>query len=133
MRFSFSNIHRCWSNYLGRQPQLTSQNTSTPKFEVLPNEEAQLWSPYTDSGPSNKCIQPARTRTVATQLSALCEISGDLLVFFYHPSAMEKPVAKQPELKKLSEIHTRLEGWKKHLPRELEPKEGQSPHVLVMQ
>ena len=124
---------KCWSNYLGRQPQLATQNTSVPKFEVLPNEEAELWSPYTDSGANLKYAQPARTRTVALQLSRLCEISGDLLTFFYHPAAMEKPIAKQPELKKLSEIHTRLEGWKKALPRELEPKEGQTPHVLVMQ
>ena len=130
---TLTGYRRCWSNYLGRQPQLTAQNTSVPKFEVLPNEEAQLWAPYTDSGANQKYIQPARTRTVALQISSLCEISGSLLAFFYHPAAIEKPIAKQPELKKLSEIHTRLEAWKKDLPKELEPREGQSPHFLVMQ
>lgn len=78
-------------------------------------------------------MQPSRTRAVALHISELCEISGDLLVVFYHPAAMEKPLAKQSELRKLSDIHTRLEGWKKKLPKELEPKEGQLAHVLVMQ
>lgn len=126
-------MRRCWSNYLGRQPQLTTHNTSVPKFEVLPSEEAQLWSPYTDAGAGRKHTQPSRTRAVALQISNLCEISGDLLAFFYHPAAMEKPLPKQSELKNLSEIHTRLEAWKKNLPKEMEPKEGQLAHVLVMQ
>jgi hypothetical protein len=46
---------------------------------------------------------------------------------------MEKSQQKQSELKKLSDVHTRLEAWKKELPKELEPKEGQLPQVLVMQ
>lgn len=123
---------KCWSNYLGRQPQLAAHNMNVPKFEVLPSEEAQLWSPYTDCGAGHKHTQPSRTRTVALQLSKLSEISGDLLVFFYHPAVMEKPHSKQSERKKLTEIHTRLEEWKKNLPKELEPKEGQLPQALVM-
>ena len=77
--------------------------------------------------------QPSRTRAVALQISVLCEISGDLLLYFYHPTQLEKPISKQAELKKLSELHTRLEAWRKHLPKELEPREGQLPAVLVMQ
>ena len=104
-----------------------------PKFEVFPSEEAQLWSPYSDFGAGHKHTQPSRTRTVALQLSKLSEISADLLTFFYHPAVMEKPHSKQSERKKLTEIHTRLEEWKKTLPKELEAKEGLLPQALVMQ
>jgi hypothetical protein len=93
----------------------------------------EAWSPYSDKGAGQENVQPSRTRAVALQLSRLCEISGDLLVFFYHPSELEKSQQKQSELKKLSDVHTRLEAWKKELPKELEPKEGQLPQVLVMQ
>lgn len=67
------------------------------------------------------------------QISRLCEISNDLMKFFYHPSEAEKSVSKHSELKRLSDVHTRLEAWKKDLPQEFEPKEGQLPQVLVMQ
>ena len=67
------------------------------------------------------------------QISLLCEISGDLLQYFYHPTLLEKPPGKQTELKKLSELHTRLEAWRKNLPKEMEPKEGQLPAILLMQ
>lgn len=103
-----------------------------PKVDPLPNEESELWTPYTDSGVSHEHTQPSRTRAVALQIWKLSEISGDLLVFFYHPNLTEQ-VPKQVELRKLSEIHTRLEAWKKDLPREQDPKEGQLPQVLVMQ
>lgn len=52
---------------------------------------------------------------------------------FYDLTPTEKPTSKQMELKKLSEIHTRLEAWKKGLPKELEPREGQLPQALLMQ
>ncbi|KAJ5152348.1 Transcription factor [Penicillium capsulatum] len=125
-------IDKCWSNYLGRQPQLSSSNTSIPKFDVLPREDSELWSPFTDSGVGHDHTQPSRIRAVAMQISKLCEISSDLLVFFYHPVELEKSQPRQSELKKLSDVHTRLEAWKKELPPELEAKEGQLPQVLVM-
>ncbi|KAK4870575.1 hypothetical protein LT330_004923 [Penicillium expansum] len=125
-------IDKCWSNYLGRQPQLTSANANVPKFDVLPQEETELWSPYTDSGVGHEHTQPSRTRAVALQISKLCEISSDVLVFFYHPTELEHSQPKQSELKKLSDVHTRLEAWKTKLPRELMAKEGQLPQVLVM-
>lgn len=78
-------------------------------------------------------MQPSRIRAVASQMFKLSEISGDLLLFFYLPMPPERPPPKQVELKKLSEIHTRLEAWKKALPRELESKEGQLPQVFLMQ
>lgn len=123
---------RCWSNYLGRQPQLQLAHTNTKKFDVFPSEESELWSPFTDAGIVHANAQPARTRAVALQISKLAEISSDLLISFYQPSLLEKPLTKQAELKKLSDIHTRLEAWKRDLPPELEPKEGQLPSVLVM-
>ncbi|KAJ5607392.1 hypothetical protein N7537_004011 [Penicillium hordei] len=125
-------IDKCWSNYLGRQPQLTSANVNVPKFDVLPQEEIELWSPYTDAGVGHEHTQPSRTRAVALQISKLCEISSDVLVFFYHPTELEHSQPKQSELKKLSDVHTRLEAWKTKLPRELMAKEGQLPQVLVM-
>jgi hypothetical protein len=134
-RITFWGCHlvdKCWSNYLGRQPQLSSSNTNVSKFEVLPREETELWSPYTDAGVGHDHTQPSRTRAVAFQISKLCEISSDLLVFFYHPAELEKTHQKQLELKRLSDVHTRLEAWKKELPREFDPKEGQLPQVLVM-
>lgn len=92
-----------------------------------------MWSPYTDSGVESEHTQPSRIRTVALQISTLCEISGDLLVFFYHPTEVGKSPPRQTELKKMRDIHTRLEAWKQKLPKELEPKEGQLPQVLLMQ
>lgn len=124
---------KCWSNYLGRLPQLPASNITVPKFDVFPEEDAEIWSPYTDTGVSTVHAQPSRTRAVALQTSKLCEISGDLLSFFYHPTGLEKPVGKGTELKRLGDLHTRLEGWRKDLSKEFEPKEGQLPHVLLMQ
>jgi hypothetical protein len=70
---------------------------------------------------------------VARQITKLCEISSDLMNFFYNPIDMDKAKGKQGELKKLSEIHQRLETWRRELPKELEPKEGGLPSMLVMQ
>ncbi|KAL8918460.1 MAG: hypothetical protein Q9172_005419 [Xanthocarpia lactea] len=123
---------KCWSNYLGRQPQLPLSSIAVPKFDVFPMEDSETWSPYSDAGVGQAHSQPARTRAVALQISSLCEISGDLLNYFYHPTYLDKPLGKQAELKKLSELHTRLEAWRKNLPKELEPKEGQLACVLVM-
>lgn len=104
-----------------------------PKIDVLPKEDLETWASESDNGAGRDNVQPSRTRAGALQLSKLCEISGDLLVFFYHPSELEKSQHKQSELKNLSELHTRLKAWKKGLPKELEPKEEQLPQVLVMQ
>lgn len=124
---------KCWSNYLGRLPQLPVSNITVQKYDVFPDEDAAIWSPYTDNGVSQTHPQPSRTRAVALQISSLCEISSDLLIFFYHPQQLEKSAGKSAELKKLSELHTRLEAWRKALPKEFEPKEGQLPNVLLMQ
>ena len=124
---------KCWSNYLGRLPQLPVSNITAPKYDVFPDEDADIWSPYTDNGIGQLHSQASRTRAVALQLSSLCEISSDLLIFFYHPQYLEKSVGRSQELKKLSELQTRLEAWRRDLPKELEPKEGQLPNVLLMQ
>jgi hypothetical protein len=100
---------------------------------VFPAEEAEPWIPYTDAGLGRERAQPARTRAVALQISKLCEISNDLLAFFYHPVPTEKQPSRQAELSKLSDLHTRLEAWKKSLPAEMEPKDGQLPPILLMQ
>lgn len=92
-----------------------------------------MWSPYTDSGIVQAHAQPARTRAVALQLSKLAEISSDLLTSFYNPAQLDKPLPKQTELKRLSDLHTRLEAWKQALPTELEPRDGQLPQALLMQ
>jgi hypothetical protein len=52
---------------------------------------------------------------------------------FYDPADMDKAKGKASELKKLSDIHTRLESWRRELPKELEPREGGLSHVLIMQ
>ncbi|KAF2265795.1 hypothetical protein CC78DRAFT_598402 [Lojkania enalia] len=123
---------KCWSNYLGRLPQLPNSIITVPKFDVFPVEDADIWSAYTDSGSNQAHAQPSRTRAVARQISRLCEISSDLMNFFYNPIDMDKAKGKQAELKKLSEIHQRLEAWRRELPKELEPKEGGLPSMLVM-
>ncbi|KAF2199122.1 hypothetical protein GQ43DRAFT_399445 [Delitschia confertaspora ATCC 74209] len=123
---------KCWSNYLGRLPQLPKEIITVQKFEVFPVEDADIWSAYTDSGFSQAHAQPSRTRAVARQISLLCEISSDLMNYFYNPIDMDKAKGKQAELKKLSDIHQRLEKWKRELPKEMEPKEGGLPHILVM-
>ena len=124
---------RCWSNYLGRLPQLPNSIITTPKFDVFPAEDSQIWAAYTDSGPNQAHAQPARIRAVALQISALCEISNDLMTYFYNPIDIDKSKGKQAELKKLSDIHQRLETWRRNLPVEMEPKEGGLPPILVMQ
>ena len=124
---------KCWSSYLGRLPQLPVANITVPKYDVFPDEEADIWSPYTDKGAGQMHSQPSRTRTVALQISRLCEISSDLLNFFYHPQHLEKSVGKSQELKMLSSLQTRLEAWRKDLPKELEARDGQLPNVLLMQ
>ncbi|KAI1394188.1 fungal-specific transcription factor domain-containing protein [Hypoxylon trugodes] len=123
---------KCWSNYLGRLPQLPKNSYSVPKYDVFPDEDAEAWCPYTDSGFDVSTKQPSRTRTIGLQLSKLCEISSDLLLFFYHPTHIGRSSGKSIELKKLSELHRRLEDWRKELPKELEPKEGQLPNAILM-
>lgn len=91
-----------------------------------------MWSPYTDTGIVGATAQPARTRAVALQISKLAEISADLLVSFYQPVFLDRPMTKQAELRKLTDIHTRLEAWKTELPMELEARDGQLPSVLLM-
>ncbi|KAI1088462.1 fungal-specific transcription factor domain-containing protein [Rostrohypoxylon terebratum] len=123
---------KCWSNYLGRLPQLPKNSYSAPKYDVFPDEDAEPWCPYTDTGFDEPAKQPSRTRTIGLQLSKLCEISSDLLLFFYHPNHIARSSGKTVELKKLSELHRRLEDWRKELPLELEPKDGQLPNVILM-
>ncbi|KAK8090875.1 hypothetical protein PG994_000380 [Apiospora phragmitis] len=123
---------KCWSNYLGRLPQLPKNSYNVPKYDVFPDEDAEDWSPYTDAGSDETSRQPSRTRAIGLQLSKLCEISSDLLLFFYHPSHIGRSSGKSVELKKLSELHRRLEDWRKELPKELEPKEGQLPNAILM-
>lgn len=110
---------------------LGSNNFQKP--EVFGLEDAELWSPYTDSGVIHTHTQPARTRAVSLQIFKLAEISSDLLNSFYQPHHTDKPLSKQSELKRLSDIHTRLEAWRKDLPLEMEAKDGQLPQVLLMQ
>ena len=104
-----------------------------PKYIVYPNEDAENWAPYTDTGFSQINSQPSRTRALALQLSVLCEISSDVLICFYHPTYLEKPLGKKVDLRKLRELHTRLEAWRKDLPKEMEAKDGQLPPALIMQ
>jgi hypothetical protein len=53
--------------------------------------------------------------------------------YFYNPIEIDKAKGKQAELKKLSDIHQRLEAWRRRLPPEMEPREGGLPSILVMQ
>ncbi|EHA54684.1 hypothetical protein MCOR27_011777 [Pyricularia oryzae] len=123
---------KCWSNYLGRLPQLLRSNCNVPKYDVFPTEDAEMWSPYTDSGYDQSSEQPSRVRAVGLQLVKLSEISSDLLLFFYHPKHIGRSSGKSVELKKLSELHRRLEEWRKELPSEFEPKDGQLPNVILV-
>jgi transcription factor-like protein/Zn(2)-Cys(6) binuclear cluster domain-containing protein len=124
---------KAWSNYMGRLPQIPKNSYNVPKFDVFPGEDSEAWSPYTDAGFDESVRQPSRTRAIGLQLSKLCEISSDLLIFFYHPNHIGRSSGKAVELKKLSELHRRLEDWRKELPKELEPKDGQLPNVILMQ
>lgn len=123
---------KTWSNYLGRLPQLPRNSFTVSKIDVFPDEDAALWSPFTDKGFDESLAQPSRTRAVALHLSKLCEISSDILVFFYHPSHIKRASSKSLELKKLGELHQRLEEWRKNLPKEFEPREGLLPNVILM-
>ncbi|KAF4982749.1 hypothetical protein FZEAL_1702 [Fusarium zealandicum] len=123
---------KCWSNYLGRLPQIPKSSFNVSKYDVFPDEDAESWSPYTDSGFDQSLKQPSRTRAIALQLSKLSEISSDLLAFFYHPNTFGRSSGKAVELKKLSELHRRLEEWRKELPKEFEPRDGQLPNVILM-
>lgn len=124
---------KTWSNYLGRLPQIPKNSYNVPKYEVFPDEDGEPWAPYTDNGFDQSLRQPARTRAVGLQLSKLVEISSELLLFFYHPKHIGRSSGKSVELKKLSELHRQLEDWRKELPVEFEPKDGQLPNVILMQ
>jgi hypothetical protein len=56
---------KCWSNYLGRLPQLPNTIITVSKFDVFPIEDSDIWSAYTDSGFSQAHAQPSRTRAVS--------------------------------------------------------------------
>src|SRR5690349_694727 len=101
LAISLLTSFRCWSNYLGRLPQLPPSIINVPKFEIWPGEESEIWAAYTDSGFNQSHAQPSRTRAVALQISALCEISSDLMNNFYNPMDLDKSKGKQSELKKL--------------------------------
>ncbi|KAF8421165.1 fungal-specific transcription factor domain-containing protein [Tirmania nivea] len=137
---------KCWSNYMGRMPQLPSSMASAQKFIIIPSEDATVWSPYTDVGKSMISAQPARTRAVALQIIELCEISSDVLLQFYNPNP-KKPVTNMSSggrttnttggrgmsgIRNLGVLWNRLEDWRKKLPRELEPQQGCLPPVLLM-
>ncbi|TWU75526.1 hypothetical protein ED733_005841 [Metarhizium rileyi] len=124
---------KCWSNYMGRLPQLVKTSCNVTKFDIDEEEDSLTWSPLSDKGFDISSKQPSRTRSAALQLSTLCEISSDLMVFFYHPNHIGRSRGKSAELKKLSEIHQRLEHWRKALPTEFEPADGQLPNVILMQ
>jgi len=123
---------KCWSNYLGRMPQLPPTIVAVPKFDVFPDEESEIWAAYTDSGFNQSHAQPSRTRAISLQMTTLCAISSDLLTYFYNPIEIDKAKNKQNELKKLSDIHQRLESWRRNLPTELDVREGSLPHLLVV-
>ncbi|OAA68998.1 nitrogen assimilation transcription factor nirA [Cordyceps fumosorosea ARSEF 2679] len=126
------NFDKCWSNYLGRLPQLPKSTFTVAKFDVFPDEDASPWVQLTDKGFDESTKQPSRTRAAALHLSTLCEISSDLLLFFYHPNHIHRSTGKTVELKKLSELHKRLEEWRKNLPKEFEAGDGQLPNVILM-
>ncbi|KAG0135529.1 putative nitrogen assimilation transcription factor nirA [Tuber indicum] len=141
---------KCWSNYMGRMPQLPSSMVTVPKPDVFPSEDSDNWLPYTDSGVSTINPQPSRIRAVSLRISMLCEISNDVLLSFYDsaPGSNSGVVefaattinriqqagknGVQAEFKKLGELFARLEDWRKKLPTELEAKEGSLPSVLLM-
>ncbi|KAG8406964.1 Nitrogen assimilation transcription factor nit-4 [Metarhizium acridum] len=124
---------KCWSNYMGRLPQLVKTTCNVTKFDIDNDEDLSMWSPLSDKGLDKSFEQPSRTRSAALQLTGLCEISSDLMVFYYHPNHIRRSRGKSAELKKLSEIHQRLEHWRKVLPKEFEPADGQLPNVILMQ
>lgn len=125
---------KCWSNYLGRMPQLPKSTFTVAKFDVFPDEDASTWMPLTDKGFDESVKLPSRTRAAALHLASLCEISSDLLLYFYHPTHIHRSAGgKTAELKKLSELHKRLEEWRKQLPKEFEPSDHQLPNVILMQ
>lgn len=126
-------IDKCWSNYLGRLPQLPQASCNTSRFDMCPEEDSVTWSPLTDTGFDTSFERSSQTRAAALQLTSLCEISSDLLVFFYHPNHIGRSRSKSAELKQLSEIHRRLEQWRKALPPHFEPTDGQLPNVILMQ
>jgi hypothetical protein len=124
---------KCWSNYMGRLPQLLKTSCNVSKFDISREEDSAMWSPLSDKGFDTSLEQPSRVRSAALQLTSLCEISSDLMVFFYHPNHIGRSRGKSAELKKLSEVHQRLEQWRKVLPKEFEPTDGQLPNVILMQ
>ncbi|KAA8892931.1 fungal-specific transcription factor domain-containing protein [Sphaerosporella brunnea] len=130
---------KCWSNYMGRMPQLPSAMVTVPKPDVFPSEDSDNWVPYTDDGIVDSA-QPSRIRAISLQISQLCEISNDILLSFYNPTPhSSSPVAKSltkstltADFKKLGDLFSRLEEWRKKLPPELEPRGGSLPSALLM-
>jgi len=124
---------------MGRMPQLPSAMVTVPKPDVFPSEESDNWVPYTDDGIIDNA-QPSRIRAISLQISHLCELSNDILLCFYNPtpssaSPMAKSLTKSSisaEFKKLGELFSCLEDWRKKLPPELEARGGSLPSALLM-
>jgi hypothetical protein len=127
---------------MGRMPQLPSAMVTVPKPEVFPNEDSDNWVPYTDEGMNIANSQPSRIRAISIHISYLCEISNDILFIFYNPTPnqdLKPPTVKcfsksnlGSDFKKLSELFTRLENWRKDLPLELDAKDNSLPSALLM-
>ncbi|KAI5288685.1 hypothetical protein KEM54_005001, partial [Ascosphaera aggregata] len=126
-------IDKYWSNYLGRQAQLTNTNMAVAMFDVYPEEEASPWVPYTDSGVIlEELKQPSRVRTISQQMIRLSEISDDLLSTFYHPAAYGKSMGRHEQARHLNRIYKKLENWKTELPKELQSGHASLPAALLM-
>ncbi|TGZ82503.1 hypothetical protein EX30DRAFT_394788 [Ascodesmis nigricans] len=117
---------KCWSNYMGRIPQIPTNIITTPKPDVFPAEDSALWFHYTDNGvvPSSSS-PPSRTRAIARQISALCEISHDILRLFYNPTSPPHPSS-------LPRFDSRLTTWASTLPVELSATDTALPSTLLM-
>ncbi|KAI5305166.1 hypothetical protein KEM56_005108, partial [Ascosphaera pollenicola] len=131
--FYTNKNNRYWSNYLGRQAQLTNTNMAVAMFDVFPEAESAPWFPYVDSSASlEELKQPARTRTIVQQMIRLSEISDDLLATFYHPAANEKSMGRHEQARHLNRIYKKLNDWKLKLPQELQLGNTLLPSALLM-
>jgi hypothetical protein len=110
---------------------------TVPKPDVFPSEESDNWVPYTDDGGILDAAQPSRIRAISLQITNLCEISNDILLSFYNPNppsskSLPKSSPRSSEFKKLGDLFSRLEAWRKNLPAELEARGGSLPSALLM-
>ncbi|KAA8910686.1 fungal-specific transcription factor domain-containing protein [Sphaerosporella brunnea] len=112
-------VDKLWSMHFGRIPQLPSSVVGIPKPSVIQQLEAEPW------------ISPDRTSRsghimeIAIQYAELSEVLGHALAALHSPK-------QQFDVAKLHDFYSKLRGWRRRIPKYMDPQEDAVPAVFVL-